>query len=102
MTLAEAKVLSPTRRRAPLPDCGRTASTGTLIPPDRPSTLVTSDCTRFGIQLALNGRASMAGSPTADHISRPTASVKPPTGFQAALERSPTPTCSLPFHGYSL
>ena len=44
----------------------------------------------------------MAGSPTADHISRPMASVKPPTGFQAALERSRTPRCSLPFHGYSL
>ena len=74
-------------------------SAGTLMPPDWPSTLVTSDWTRLGMKLALNGIDIIAGSPTADQINRPIASVKPPTGFQAASERLPTASCNLPFHG---
>jgi hypothetical protein len=61
------------------------------MPPERPSTLVVSDWTRFGIQLALNGNAIIAGSPTADHMSRPMPSVKPATGFHADTGGSRTP-----------
>jgi hypothetical protein len=99
VTLAEANALSPTRCSAPFPRCGRTASAGTLMPPDCPTTLVTSDWTRLGIQLALNGNGIMAGSPMADQISRPVPSLKPATGFQAASARSRTPKRSLPFQG---
>jgi len=48
------------------------------------------------------GAGSAAGSPSADHISRPKSSVKPATGFQAAVGRASMPSLSQPFHGKSL
>jgi hypothetical protein len=50
----------------------------------------------------LSGSGSNAGSPTAAHTARPTGSVKPATGFQAARAPPSAPTWSQPFHGKSL
>ena len=57
---------------------------------------------RFGTQPALNGAGRNAGSPSAAQISRPVASVKPATGFQAADAGCATPSRSQPFQGKSL
>src|SRR6516165_1240997 len=56
---------------------------------------------RLSIQPASLGDGSMAASLSADHISLPNPSVKPPIGFHAATGEVSIPSASQPFQGKS-
>src|SRR5712691_9526485 len=54
---------------------------------------------RLIIQPESYGAGSRAGSPTADHSSRPNPSLNPAIGFHAASGVLSIPSASQPFHG---
>ena len=99
------------RRRAPAMHHG--AQANRTRPPQHASNCPTSACSFHRARHRLNvgdavdhpgrvvGRGQRAGSPSADHISRPNGSVKPAIGFQAAAGCAAMPSASQPFHGKS-